>query len=83
MFYKLDDSDFPSDSREKHGRWVGIAENVGHAMTLKILMDGTRKIIFRSNIRSALDPNCRNLRMDPLNDDPVMKPADYYIPQRH
>jgi hypothetical protein len=74
LYYKLDDSNFPSDSREKWGRWVGVAENVGHAMTFKILTDDTRKIIFRSNICSALDPNRRNLRMDPLNDDPVMKP---------
>ena len=74
VYYKLDDSDFPSDSREKRGRWVGIAENVGHAMTFKILTDDTRKIIYRSNIRSALDTKHQNLRMAPLNDDPVLKP---------
>ena len=74
VYYKVDDSDFPSDSHEKRGRWVGIAEHVGHAMTFKILTDDTRKIIYRSNIRSALDPDSQNLRMEPLNDDLVLTP---------
>jgi hypothetical protein len=74
VYYKVDDSDFPSDSREKCGRWVGIAEHVGHAMMFKILMDDTRKIIYCSNIHSALDPDSRNLRMEPLNDDVVLTP---------
>jgi hypothetical protein len=39
-------------------------------MTYKILTDDTRRIIHRSNIRSAADPNARNLRLDPLNDEP-------------
>jgi hypothetical protein len=39
-------------------------------MTYKILTDDTRRIIHHSNIRSAADPNARNLRLDPLNDEP-------------
>jgi hypothetical protein len=39
-------------------------------MTYKILMDDTRRIIHRSNIRSAADPNARNLCLDLLNDKP-------------
>jgi hypothetical protein len=39
-------------------------------MTYKILMDDTRRIIHHSNIRSAADPNARNLHLDPLNDEP-------------
>jgi hypothetical protein len=39
-------------------------------MTYKILTDDTRRIIHHSNIRSAADPNARNLRLDPLNDKP-------------
>jgi hypothetical protein len=38
-------------------------------MTYKILTDDTRPIIQRSNIRSAADPNARNLRLDPLHDE--------------
>jgi hypothetical protein len=39
-------------------------------MTYKILTDDTHRIIHRSNIRSAADPNARNLHLDPLNDGP-------------
>ena len=75
VYYKLDDSDFPSESKEKRGRWVGIAEHVGHAMTFKILTDDTNKILFRSNIRTACDPSSQNLRETPLNDSfvPIVK----------
>jgi hypothetical protein len=61
VYYKLDDSDFPSDSREKRGHFVGISESVGHAMTFKILTDDTLKVIHRSNVRSALNPHAKNL----------------------
>ena len=80
IYYKIDDSDFPSDSREKCSHWVGIAEHVGHAMTFKILTDNTRKIIYHSNIRSAVDPKSQNMCMEPLNDDPVLAPI---IKSRH
>jgi hypothetical protein len=38
-----------------------ISESVGHAMTFKILMDDTLKVIHRSNVRSALNPHAKNL----------------------
>ena len=66
VYYKVDDSDYPSDSRERRGHFVGIAEHCGHAMTFKILTDDTRRVICRSNIRSALDNKSKNLRVDPL-----------------
>ena len=65
VYYLVDDSPFPSDPREKRGYFVGIAEHVGHAMTFKVLTDDTRKILYRSNIRSAADSKSRNLRLDP------------------
>jgi hypothetical protein len=80
VYYKVDNSDFPLDSHEKRGCWVGIAEHVGHAITFKILTDNTRKIIYRSNIRSVLDPASQNLCMEPLNDSPVLAPI---IHSRH
>jgi hypothetical protein len=70
VYYLVDETTFPSESRELRGRWVGVSENVGHFMTYKILTDDTRWIIHHSNIRSAADPNARNLRLDPLNDKP-------------
>jgi hypothetical protein len=36
-------------------------------MTFKILTDDTKKVIFRSNVRSALYPNAKNLRLDPIS----------------
>ena len=76
VYYKLDDADFPSDSREKRGYFVGIAENVGHAMTFKILTDDTNKVIYRSNVRPALSPSDRNRRLDLIGgeSDPLKKP---------
>jgi hypothetical protein len=67
VYYKLDDSTFPSESHEKLGRFVGIAENAGHFMAFKILTNDNKKILFRSNVRSALDPKAKNLRLDPLS----------------
>jgi hypothetical protein len=78
VYYKIDDSDFPSDSCEGCGCFVGILEHVGHHMTFKILMDDTNKIIHHSNVCSALSKEDRNLKVDLLNDDsfvanPILK----------
>jgi hypothetical protein len=70
VYYLVDETTFPSKSKELRGRWVGVSKNVGHFMTYKILTDDTRRIIHHSNIRSAANPNARNLRLDPLNDKP-------------
>ena len=45
VYYKLDDSDFPSDSCKGVAWFVGISETVGHAMTYKLLTLDTKKII--------------------------------------
>ena len=71
IYYKLDDSDFPSGSAEGRGCWVGIAEYVGHAMTYKILTDDTKKVIYRSNVCSALTKEDRNKRVDLLGGEEV------------
>ena len=66
VYYKVDDSDFPSDTRELRGHFVGIAEHVGHALTFKVLTDDTSKVIYRSNVRPASMDMEYNLRLDPL-----------------
>jgi hypothetical protein len=71
VYYKLDDSDFPSDLKKKRGRWAGVAEHVGHAMTFKVLTDDANKIIYWSNIRTSTDTSSQNLRETPLNDSVV------------
>jgi hypothetical protein len=61
VYYKVDDSDFPSETCEKQGQFVGIAEHVGHRMTFKVLTDDTQKVMCCSNIRSALSSTMPNL----------------------
>ena len=68
VYYKTHDPSFPSDSTEQSGRFVGIAEHVGHTMTFKVLTDDTQKVIYRSRIRSALKQSEANLRLDPIKD---------------
>ncbi|MEL7196229.1 MAG: reverse transcriptase domain-containing protein [Bacteroidota bacterium] len=73
----VNDSHFPSESREERGHFVGIAENVGHSMTFKILSDKSQKIICRSNIRPVTDsdPNFRSLLLhgEEFNDSATTK----------
>ncbi|MEL6802173.1 MAG: hypothetical protein AAFO91_00130, partial [Bacteroidota bacterium] len=62
VFYYAPDSKFPA-SKERLGRVVGIAENVGDALTFLVLTDDTNKVIARSVLRPADDeanPNRRS-----------------------
>ena len=64
VYYSVEARTYPSGTREKLGRWVGIAENQGDALTYLVLDDNTEKVVVRSNVRSALDPNNPNLRAE-------------------
>jgi hypothetical protein len=64
LYYKIDNANFPSDSVKKKGRFVGIAEHCGHAMTYKILTSDTKCIIHRLNVRSANSSTAPNLKAD-------------------
>jgi hypothetical protein len=55
---------FPRNRAKKLGRWVGIAEHQGDALTYLILDDISGKVVVRSNVRSALDPDNPNLRAE-------------------
>jgi hypothetical protein len=55
---------YPSRTPEKTGRWVGVANHQGDALTYLILTDDTKQVIPRSAVRSATDPHSRNLRAD-------------------
>ena len=68
VYYAVNEPAFPSDSREARGRFVGIAEHVGHAMTFQILTDETRKVIARSLVR-AVDTDAPNKRADTTVED--------------
>jgi hypothetical protein len=65
VLYSVDHHSFASDSPEKSGRWVGVAETQGDALTYLILMDDTEKVITRSTACSALDPASPNLLARP------------------
>ena len=47
-YYKEDDSDFSSDSRESLGHMVKIVKNVRHALTYKVLTD-KKQVIYCGN----------------------------------
>ena len=60
------DAEIPfRDSKERLGRFIGIAENVGDALTFWIWTEDTEKIIARSVIRSAEDPTNMNHGLEP------------------
>jgi hypothetical protein len=53
---------FP-ETTEKPGFFVGFADNVGNALTFKILKDDLSGVLYRSVVRSAADPLHRNKRV--------------------
>ena len=66
VYYKVDDSDFLSNTTKKHGRLVGIAEHVGNGMNIKIFTGNTQKIPLHSKMCSAEKPTKYTLCLDPL-----------------
>jgi hypothetical protein len=71
VYYKTEKSHFPSMSMEKSGRFVGISEHVGHALTFMILTDDTQKVIHRSIVCTATDLTSQNLRANvPTDQEP-------------
>ena len=62
VYFARDDASFPEDPTERIGRFVGVAEHVGHGMTFWILTE-RGDLIARAVVRSAIGPE-RNLRLD-------------------
>ena len=65
IYYNPHTGGFPSSSNEEMGHWVGVATHVGDALTFKVLTPA-KKLIYRSAIRSALDPTVRHRRLAPF-----------------
>ena len=85
VYYRLEDTPFPSSPTEHLGYWVGIAEHVGHDMTYNIWNRNTGKILQRSSVRTALDLSKQNKRADMLaeaNGRRLIQPKDttFFIP---
>jgi len=55
-------SKFP-ETTESPGYFVGFADNVGDALTFKILKNDLVTVLHRSVVRSAADANHRNRRV--------------------
>jgi hypothetical protein len=70
--YYLDVEEPTPLSKEKAGYWLGVAHNVGDALTYHILTDDTQTVIQRSVIRSRNDRNGLN---KPVTFDPNLDPA--------
>jgi hypothetical protein len=64
IYFKVHESSYPSESKERLRNRVGVAEHVGDSMTYKILTADTQKLIYTSEIRTAEDPSCENKRAD-------------------
>lgn len=64
VYYSVNDdsASFPSTTSEKLGKWVGVAEKQGDALTYLVLTEDTQKVIARSAIRPAGEPMFTNLR---------------------
>ena len=91
VFYATYDQNFPSESEERAGYWVGHGKHCGDAMTHTILDQDTHKIIYRNAVRpkKLSSPNHRlgphggevSASSDPSEDkissgSPLVQPED-------
>jgi len=74
---------FPSDSKEIRGRWMGVAEDVGNSLTYEIYNESTGTIVQRSEVRLALDGKLRNIREDPILFDSTPDSDVQYVNGEH
>jgi hypothetical protein len=76
VLYLDSDETFPS-TKEKPGWWVGVAHNIGDALTYKILTEDTHKVVHRSVVHLAKDDRFKNkrVRFEP-DSEPVSTGAD-------
>ena len=61
VFYATYDQNFPSESEERAGYWIGFGEHCADAMMNKILHQYTQKLVYRSAVRpkKSSTPNHR------------------------
>ena len=78
-FLDYEDPSFPK-SREKFGRFCGVAENCGDLLTFKVYVPATNTIINRSVVRSAKEDNGNpNLRaMNPHYSGEPIEPTSIH-----
>jgi len=76
LYYTLEDAAFPSDTNQKSGHFVGIAETVGDAVTFKVVTDDTQKVIYHSTVHSVLTLNESNLCLSALGGELQIYPRN-------
>ena len=74
VFYATYDQNFPSESEERAGYWVGFGEHCGDAMTHEILDHDTQKNIYRGAVRPKKS-STPNHRVAP-HEEEVPAPSD-------
>ena len=90
VFYATYDQNFPFESEERAGYWVGVGEHCGDAIPDKLLDHETQKISYRSEVRhkKSSTPNHRlaphGLEVSTSSDLLKIKfPLDHqYVPQK-
>jgi hypothetical protein len=83
--YYLDIEEPTPYSKERAGYWLGVAHNVGDALTYHILTDDSQQVIQRSVVRSRNDRNGINKRVsfDPnLDPDVALNENNQNLPLR-
>jgi hypothetical protein len=80
VYYAKYDPKFPSDGTECLGRFVGISEHVGHAMTFKILTED-RKVIHRAVVRTATKGGMFENKRAQAEAPNLSKGADETVPE--
>ena len=69
VYFREIENSFPSTSPERIGHFVGFNQKVGHALTYAIFDPQTKKILYRSEVRSATSDSSSNLRANNWGDD--------------
>lgn len=79
VFYKHDETDFPSSSDEGSGHFVGFAENVGNNMCFKVYSSDTKAFIHTSRLRPR-SKDAPNYRADPTDGEET--PSHKFVKSR-
>jgi hypothetical protein len=58
---------------ETLGRWAGIAENVGDELMFIVVSEATCQAMFRSDLRTATNPNAPNFRAETIAADKLFR----------
>ena len=74
VYYRVESPQFPSQSKERRGRWAGPCLHKGDELTFWILDDETGQLLPRSDVRAATKQD--NLRIAMQRDDNGEDDAD-------